>query len=136
MDDPPDNQAPVQETTGEPELETLRKERDSLAGERDRLQQELQQLRRNRAVQELASHCGFTDPEYLDYLLLRRSADPESPEAETLIRELQERSPKLFRVPLHPGAPTPPAGTATPPPGTDDRHAALIRQLENAPEKE
>ena len=117
-----------------PELEALRRERDELCAERDRIRDELAALRRGTQVRTLAEAHGFADPEYLDYLLERRSLAPDAPEAEDFMSELKDRSPKLFRVELHPGAPVPaPQDAASA--GPADRHAELIRRLENAPER-
>ena len=115
------------------ELESLRRERDELCAERDRIRNELAALRRGAQVRELAGEHGFSDPEYLDYLLERHALEPDAPEAGEFMSELKNRSPKLFRVDLHPGAPVPAAPSA--PAGLPDRHAELIRQLENAPER-
>ena len=137
MDDPPETPQNAAPAGAEPELEILRKERDSLASERDRIQEELNRLRRSQAVRKLAEDCGFTDPDYLDYLLERRQADPAGPEAVKVISDLQNRSPKLFRVALHPGAPHPPPGTPQTAhfAGTAGRHEELVRRLENAPDR-
>lgn len=116
-----------------PELEALRRERDELCAERDRIRNELAALRRGSRVKSLAEEHGFADPEYLDYLLERRALEPDAPETGEFMAELKSRSPKLFRVDLRPGAPVPVPQSA--PAGPADRHAELIRQLENAPER-
>ena len=115
------------------ELEALRRERDELCAERDRIQSELDALRRGTRVRSLAEEHGFADPEYLDFLLGRRELEPDAPETGEFMAELKARSPKLFRVDLRPGAPVPAPQNA--PAGPADRHAELIRRLENAPER-
>lgn len=115
------------------ELEALRRERDELCAERDRIRNELDALRRGTRVRSLAAEHGFADPEYLDFLLDRRALEPDAPETEEFMAELKNRSPKLFRVELRPGAPVPAPQSV--PSGPGDRHEELIRQLENAPER-
>ena len=133
----PENAGPGAESppapAAAPELEALRRERDELCAERDRIRDELAALRRGSQVRNLAETHGFADPEYLDYLLERRALEPDAPETGEFMSELKMRSPKLFRVELHPGAPVP--APQNPPAGPPDRHAELIRRLENAPER-
>ena len=114
------------------ERDLLAAERDQLTADRDRIQGELTAIRRSTKVRELAGQHGFTDPDYLDYLLEKRSLAPEDAETENFISDLKNRLPKLFRIDLQPGAPVPavPAAAEILP----DRNAELIRRLENAPE--
>ncbi len=132
--DPPE---PVPaETSGIPEKEellALRRERDELVLERDRIQGELTAVRRRQAIQELAGKHGFSDPDYLDFLLTREKIAPEDDGVAGFMTGLQERSPKLFRIALHPGAPKPAPRTPAASERTD-RNAELIRQLESAPD--
>lgn len=114
------------------ERDQLAAERDQLTAERDRIQSELAAIRRSTRVRALAEEHGFTDPDYLDYLLDKRSLAPEDEQAGELIRSLKNSSPKLFRIDLQPGAPAPAVPAA--PEIMPDRNAELIRRLENAPE--
>ncbi|MBO5688533.1 MAG: hypothetical protein J6S73_01290 [Lentisphaeria bacterium] len=130
----PAGTAPPDETlaTLKQERDRLVSERDQLTAERDRIQGELTAIRRSSQVRELADRHGFTDPEYLDYLLEKRSLAPDDAGTGSFISDLKNRSPKLFRVDLQPGAPAPAAPAAAS--GPPDRNAELIRRLENAPE--
>lgn len=115
-------------------LETLRLERDQLAAERDSIRAELAGLRRSARIRELAEQHGFTDPDYLDYLLDKKAMAPDDADTASFMADLKNKSPKLFRISLQPGAPVP----AAPPAAQDrlpDRNAELIRRLENAPDR-
>lgn len=114
------------------ERDLLAAERDQLTADRDRIQGELTAIRRSAKVRELAGQHGFTDPDYLDYLLEKRALAPDDGKTESFINELKNRSPKLFRIDLQPGAPVPAIPAV--PEFLPDRNAELIRQLENAPE--
>ncbi len=114
------------------ERDQLAAERDQLAAERDRIQGELTAIRRSTQVHALADQHGFTDPDYLDYLLDKRSIAPDDAGAGQFMDELKNRSPKLFRVDLQPGAPAPAVQEHQE--ILPDRNAELMRRLENAPD--
>ena len=114
------------------ERDQLAVERDQLTAERDRIQGELTAIRRSARVRTLAEQHGFTDPDYLDYLLDKRSIAPDDAGAGQFMDELKSRSPKLFRVELQPGAPVPAIQDRQE--IMPDRNAELMRRLENAPD--
>lgn len=114
------------------ERDQLAAERDQLTAERDRIQGELAAIRRSARVRTLAEQHGFTDPDYLDYLLDKRSLAPDDAGTGSFMDELKSRTPKLFRVDLQPGAPIPAVQERQE--IIPDRNAELIRRLENAPE--
>ena len=136
-----ENSPPAAAGTAPPEdaFAALRQERDLLAAEkeqltaeRDRIQGELSAIRRSNQVRSLAEQHGFTDPDYLDYLLDKRALAPEDAGTHSFMEDLKTRSPKLFRVDLQPGAPVPAAQSQQD--IRPDRNTELMRRLENAPE--
>lgn len=120
----------------EVELAGLREQARTAETERDAARRELGELRFTQQVRELAGRSGFTDPDYLGYLLGRKGLSPEAgAETEAFIAELKGQCPKLFRLELKSGAGTlPPLAAAMPAAGFGSPADELTRLLESAPE--
>jgi hypothetical protein len=89
----------------EKELEGLRDTIAKLSGEKDQASQELENLKFNSAIRDLAANSNFTDAEYLGFLLRQQNVDVANSENVTgFIDGLREASPGFFRADVAPGA--------------------------------
>lgn len=88
------------------ELAKLRETLKNVGAERDAAKQEIARIGFRSRVDRIAQEQGFSDADYLEYLCTQNHINPESAEAiDPFMKSLRERSPRLFRVDLTPGAP-------------------------------
>ena len=89
----------------EKEIEELRHQVELLSNEKESAFKELNDLKFNSRVQELASQGKFTDANYLGYLLRRDEIDiSDAEKSAAYVGELRESKPELFRADIAPGA--------------------------------
>ncbi|MDD5697090.1 MAG: hypothetical protein PHH77_00585 [Victivallaceae bacterium] len=93
------------------EVRQLREQISSLTSERDSAGRELEQIKFQQQVGQLAETKQFNDPEYLGFLLKKANVSPEEPDrVEDFMNRLRESSPKLFRLELRSGSGSSPGG--------------------------
>lgn len=109
------------------ELAKLRETLKNVGAERDAAKQEIARIGFRSRVDRIAQEQGFSDADYLEYLCTQNHINPESAEAiDPFMKSLRERSPRLFRVDLTPGAPELPP---VPPPVSGGRASGGIASL-------
>lgn len=114
------------------ELEKLRESLKNADAERDAAKQELARIGFRSRIDRIAQEHGFADADYLEYLYTRNHIDPESEESvDSFMKSLRERSPRLFRIDLAPGAPEiPPVPSRVPAAGYGSAGiASLLAEL-------
>ncbi len=130
---PPSAEASAPETGQDDEAMRLRLA--ALAEERDAARDELVRIRRVRDVDALARHHQFSDAEYLGYLCERDNVALEDAAAcQYFMDALRERSPRLFRLSLEPGAPGGISSAKAAVPAAPSGAEGIVRLLADAPE--
>ena len=120
-----------------PEIDRVRQELASTAAERDNTASELQKLRRENAIKNLAETYGFTEVEFLDFVLQKNQIDTDNAEAAAnFMQQFKIAHPRYFALPVKSGAGSRPgsaqhSGTAN---AAGSRMDALENMLNNARE--
>jgi len=120
-----------------PEIEQVKQQLRSATAERDNVAGELEKLRRHNAIKSLAAQYGFTDPEYLDFVLQKNQIAPDKSElADSFMQEFRKSNPRYFALPVKPGSGSRPGnapvhGAAS---AVSCRMDALEELLSSAPE--
>jgi chromosome segregation ATPase len=111
----------------------LKKELEKLTKERDDAAASLKAIERKAKVKEIADKHNFSDSDYLDYLASSKQINIED-EAATMafVRELEQKSPELFRSTAKPGGGTKGAGDQQggAPPDAEKRIKELLAKPE------
>ena len=99
------------EKTYSTELKKLRGQVASLTTEKNLSRQQLEQVKFQQKVGELAKEKQFNDAEYLGFLLKKAEIPLDAPEqVEEFVSELRKNSPRLFKLELRPGSGSNPGG--------------------------
>lgn len=124
-------------TRNMPEIEQVKQQLRSATAERDNVAGELEKLRRHNAIKSLAAQYGFTDPEYLDFVLQKNQIAPDKSElADSFMQEFRKSNPRYFALPVKSGSGSRPgnapvSGAAS---NANCRMDALEELLSSAPE--
>ena len=98
----------------EKELKELRDAVARLSGEKDQAGRELESMKFNSAVRDLAANSNFTDAGYLGFLMQQQNIDISNMENVTaFINGLRETNPGFFRADISPGAGSRPNAAAS-----------------------
>ena len=88
-----------------PEIDQVRQQLRDTAAERDNVAGELKTLRRHNAIKTLASQYGFTDAEYLDFVLQKNNVEPDNNDlANAFMQQFRQTNPRYFALPVKPGS--------------------------------
>lgn len=88
-----------------PEIEQVRQQLRETISERDTVAGELNTLRRKNTVSDLAKQYGFTDAEYLDFILQKNQIDPAQDDLTgKFMQGFKQNHPRYFALPVKPGA--------------------------------
>lgn len=88
-----------------PEIDRVKQQLRDTAAERDNVAGELKHLRRQNAISSLAAQYGFTDPEYLDFMLQKHQIEPDKNDiANAFMLDLKKSNPRYFALPIKPGS--------------------------------
>ena len=88
-----------------PEIDQVRQELAAATAERDSAAGELRQIKRQTQLADLAAKYGFSDVEYLDFVLHKHNIAPDDAEKTTaFMQKFRQSNPHNFILPLQPGS--------------------------------
>lgn len=115
---------------GLPEIEQVKQQLLDTVSERDNVAGELRILRRNNSIAALAEQYGFTDKEYLDFVLHKNQIDPEQTDrAAQFMQQFKAEHPRCFALPVKAGSGSRPG--AAPHTGIGNNSGSRMDALEN-----
>ena len=90
---------------GLPEIEQVKQQLLDTVSERDNVAGELRILRRSNSIAALAEQYGFTDKEYLDFVLHKNQIDPEqADQTAQFMQQVKAEHPRYFALPVKAGS--------------------------------
>lgn len=118
-----------------PEIEQVRCELQQTAAERDQAAGELKQLKRDNMLKKLAENHGFSDLDYLDFILQKNNIDPaDDAPCNDFMQKLKTTHPRYFISPVKSGSGSRPGNAPMPVSSSRGRMEALEMMLTSAPE--
>ncbi len=118
-----------------PEIEQVRCELQQTAAERDQAAGELKQLKRENMLKKLAENHGFSDLDYLDFILQKNNIDPaENTPCNDFMQKLKTTHPRYFISPVKSGSGSRPGNAPMQIGNCRGRMEALEMMLTAAPE--